>query len=120
MNLNRTIAAHFATAVLLASVAAPAGAYHRAREIKLPGAEGWDYLTFDAARARLFIAHGTHVEVVDATTLEPAGAIADTAGVHGVAIADPLGHGYVSAGAASSIVVFDLKSLGRIAEIKTT
>src|SRR4051812_45851923 len=110
MKLKRTIASHVVGAVLLAGMAAPAVAYHLAREIKLPGAEGWDYLTFDAGRARLYIAHGTHVEVLDATTLAPAGAIAGTAGVHGVAIADPLGHGYVSAGAASSIVVFDLKS----------
>ena len=120
MNLKRTTAARAWAAVLLAAVAAPAVAYHLAREIQLPGSEGWDYLTFDATRARLFIAHGTHVEVLDAATLAPVGAIADTAGVHGVAIAEPLSHGYVSAGAASSIVVFDLRSLARLAEIKTT
>lgn len=99
---------------------APAAAYHLAREVKLPGAEGWDYLTFDGTHARLFVTHGTHVEVLDAATLALTGAIADTPGVHGVAIADALGHGYVSAGAASSIVVFDLKSLARVGEIKTT
>ena len=120
MNRKRTIASLALAAVLLASVSAPAIAYHLAREIKLEGAEGWDYLTFDATRARVFIAHGTHVEVLDAATFAPAGAIADTAGVHGVAIAEPLAHGYVSAGAASSIVVFDLLSLARLAEIKTT
>jgi len=120
MNRKRTIASLALAAVLLSGMTAPAGAYHLAQEIKLPGAEGWDYLTFDAPRARLFVAHGTHVEVLNTATLAPAGAIADTPGVHGVAIADPLGHGYVSAGGASSIVVFDLQSLGRLAEIKTT
>jgi DNA-binding beta-propeller fold protein YncE len=40
--------------------------------------------------------------------------------VHGVAIADSLAHGYVSAGATSSIVVFDLTSLARLAQIKST
>ena len=60
------------------------------------------------------------MEVLDSTTLTLAGAIADTPGVHGVAIADSLGHGYVSAGATSSVVVFDLTSLARLAEIKTT
>jgi len=117
---KRTLASHALAAVLLAGVTAPATAYHLAQEIKLPGAEGWDYLTFDAARARLFIAHGTHVEVVDTKTLAATGAIADTPGVHGVAIADPLGHGYVSAGAAASIIVFDLQSLSRLKDIKTT
>lgn len=120
MKLKRMIAAQLLTAVVAAAVTAPAGAYHLAREIKLPGAEGWDYLTFDASHRRLFVAHGSHVEVLDATTLALTGRIADTAGVHGVAIADSLAHGYVSAGATSSIVVFDLTSLARLAEIKAT
>ena len=120
MNSKRALASHILVAVLLAGVTAPAVAYHLAREIKLPGTEGWDYLTFDATRARLFVAHGTHVDVLDTAKLAPVGALADTPGVHGVAIADPLGHGYVSAGAAASIVVFDLQSLARLAEIKTT
>ena len=120
MNPRRTIATAALAAALLAGATAPAAAYHLAREIELPGAGGWDYLTFDATRARLFVAHGTHVDVLDTATLAPVAAIGDTPGVHGVAIADSLGHGYVSAGAASSIVVFDLRSLARLAEIKTT
>ena len=120
MNLKSTLVSQALAAILLACLAAPAGAYHVAREVKLAGAEGWDYLTFDAPRARLFVTHGTHVEVLDSATLALAGAIADTAGVHGVAIADSLGHGYVSAGASSTIVVFDLTSLARLTEIKST
>ncbi|HZF27200.1 MAG TPA: hypothetical protein VEZ88_13125 [Steroidobacteraceae bacterium] len=117
---RRITSCSFATLVLLAAVAAPANAYHVAREIKLPGAEGWDCLAFDSRRARLYVTHGTHVEVLDAAKLSLAGSIADTPGVHGVAIADSLGRGYVSAGASGSVVVFDLKSLARIVEIKTT
>ena len=48
------------------------------------------------------------------------GEIADTPGVHGVALAPDLGRGYVSAGAASTIVVFDLKTLARLKDIKST
>jgi hypothetical protein len=120
MKLQRVIVSQVLAAIFLATSTAPAMAYHLAREIKLPGAEGWDYLTFDAPRGQLFVTHGTHVEVLDSTTFALAGAIADTAGVHGVAIADSLGHGYVSAGATSTIVVFDLISLARLAEIKST
>lgn len=94
--------------------------HHLAHEVKLPGNEGWDYLAFDGEHGKLFVSHGTHVEVLDATTLAPVGTVADTPGVHGIAIAQDLGRGYVSAGAAGSVVVFDLKSLMRIAEIKTT
>jgi DNA-binding beta-propeller fold protein YncE len=118
--MKRTITSSALAAIMLAGVTAPAAAYHLAREVKLAGAEGWDYLTVDASRGRLFVTHGTHVEVLDSTTLTLAGAVADTPGVHGVAIADSLAHGYVSAGATSSIVVFDLTSLARLAEIKTT
>jgi DNA-binding beta-propeller fold protein YncE len=105
---------------LLAAVTAPAAAYHVVRAIKLPGAEGWDYLTFGGPQAQLFVTHGTHVEVLDGASLALIGSIPDTPGVHGVAIAERLGRGYVSAGATSSIVVFDLKSLARVAQIKTT
>jgi len=120
MKLNHLMASQALVAICLAGVMTPATAYHLAREVKLAGAEGWDYLTFDAARGQLFVTHGTHVEVLDGATLAHAGTIGNTPGVHGVAISDALAHGYVSAGAASSIVVFDLTSLARLAEIKTT
>jgi hypothetical protein len=37
-----------------------------------------------------------------------------------VALASDLGRGYISVGRADSIVVFDLKTLARVQEIKTT
>jgi hypothetical protein len=49
-----------------------------------------------------------------------AGAIDDTPGVHGIALAPDLNRGYISAGRADAIVVFDLKTLARLKEIKTT
>jgi DNA-binding beta-propeller fold protein YncE len=104
---------------VLCAASANAGAYHLAHEVRIPGDAGWDYLTFDAAGNRLFVSHGTRVEVVDARTLLPSGTIADTPGVHGIAIAQDLGRGYVSAGAASVLVIFDLGTLARIGEIKT-
>jgi DNA-binding beta-propeller fold protein YncE len=94
--------------------------YHLAHDVPLPGDEGWDYLTLDSEGHRLFIAHGTHVLVVDTEKLAVAGKIADTPGVHGIALAPELGRGYVSAGRAGLVVVFDLKTLARLKEIKTT
>jgi DNA-binding beta-propeller fold protein YncE len=94
--------------------------YHVAHELPLPGDDGWDYLAFEQGGKRLFIAHGNHVLVVDTETLTVAGDIADTPGVHGIALAPDLGRGYVSAGRANSIVVFDLKTLARLKEIKST
>jgi YVTN family beta-propeller protein len=94
--------------------------YHVSQEVSLPGDEFWDYLTFDAATKRLFVAHGSRVQVLNAVDGKLIGEVADTPGVHGVALANDLGRGYVSAGRSGMIVVFDLKSLARLQEIKAT
>jgi len=112
-----------ASALVLMVLTVPVHAaplYHIAHEVKVPGDEGWDYLTFEQGGHRLFIAHGTQVTVVDTDQLAATGAIADTPGAHGVALAPDLGRGYVSAGRTSTIVVFDLKSLARLKEIKSS
>ena len=115
--------ASLAGALLVATLTAPALAapqYHITHEVKLPGDEGWDYLSFDDAGHRLFIAHGTQVLVIDTDQLTPAGAITNTPGVHGVALATDAGHGYISAGRSNTIVVFDLKTLARLKDIQAT
>src|SRR2546429_6652337 len=76
--------------LLVAAVAAGADSaprYRLAHQVSLPGDEGWDYLTLEPEGHRLFIAHGTHVLVVDTGKLAVAGRIADTPGVHGIALA---------------------------------
>jgi len=108
------------TVLLLSTLATPVFAYHLVQEIKLTGNEFWDYLSIDAAGERLYVSHGTHVDVIDTGKLAAIGAIADTPGVHGIAIANDLGRGYISAGATGSVVIFDLKTLARIGEVKTT
>jgi len=105
---------------LLGGEAQAAPQYHIAHEVQVPGDEGWDYLAFEQGGHRLFIAHGTQVQVVDTEQLAVSGAIADTPGVHGIALAPDIGHGYISAGRSGTIVVFDLKSLVRLKEIKAT
>ncbi|MBV8497401.1 MAG: YncE family protein, partial [Gammaproteobacteria bacterium] len=105
----------------LAAQAAGAGpGYRLTHEVTLPGDEGWDYLTFEQGGHRLFVSHGTRVMVVDSDSLKVVGEIADTPGVHGIALAPELGRGYVSAGRAGLVVVFDLKTLARLKEIKVT
>ena len=104
----------------LPGVAAALPQYALARVVPLPGEGGWDYLTVDAQDGRLFIAHGTRVEVIDTLHMRRVGQIADTPGVHGIAIARDLNRGFVSAGGSDAVVVFDLASLARLAEIKVT
>src|SRR5882762_8054845 len=90
------------TAVAAAYGAAPQ--YHLAHEVPLAGDDGWDYLSFDGSGNRLFVAHGTRVQAMDAGKLSPAGEIADTPGVHGIAFATDLGRGYISVGRSGSVV----------------
>ena len=47
---------------------AQTSAYKIANKIHLEGNEGWDYLTVDDQGSRLFVSHGTIVQVVDLKT----------------------------------------------------
>ena len=94
--------------------------YHITHQVSLPGDEGWDYLLYDSQGHRLFVSHGSRVLAVDGEKLAVTGEIADTPGVHGIALAPDLGRGYISAGRAGTVVVFDLKTLARVQEIKVT
>jgi DNA-binding beta-propeller fold protein YncE len=84
---------------------------------KLPGAGGWDYVTFDAPLHRLFITRGDRVEVLDAATGKPIGQVAPNSGVHGVALAADLGRGYASNGRGNSITEFDYRTLKVLREV---
>ena len=100
---------------LAAAAAAPA--LKEVARIHVPGETRWDYLTVDSAAHRLYVSHATVTEVVDTSTDKLIGTIADTAGVHGIAIAADLGKGFISDGRANAITVFDLKTLGNLATI---
>ena len=113
-----SIAATALVAFLLAGSAAAAD-YRVVRESKIAGAGGWDYLTFDASSGRLFIARGDRVQVVDPVDGRLLGEVADTPGVHGVALVPSRGKGYTSNGRAGSIGVFDLGTLKPISTIVT-
>jgi DNA-binding beta-propeller fold protein YncE len=85
----------------------------------VPGDEGWDYTAVDSGARRVYISHGSHVVVMNADTYAIEGDIPDTAGVHGIAVADDLGRGFVSAGRANKAVIFDLKTLKTLGTVDT-
>jgi YVTN family beta-propeller protein len=114
----------FLAAILTLSCAvfaapAPSGGYSVIKKIPIPGSGGWDYLTVDEAARRLYVSHGTQVEVLDIDALTVVGNIPNTPGVHGIAIAAELGRGFVSNGQASTVTIFDLKTLKSIADVPT-
>ena len=97
---------------------ADAPSFKVAHRILLGGEGGWDALTMDAPSHRLFVTHGTRVQVVDVKTDSVVGEIPNTPGVHGVALASDLGRGFTSNGRDSSVTMFDLKSLAVLGRIK--
>jgi DNA-binding beta-propeller fold protein YncE len=109
--------------VLALAVGMPAGAsaapgYHVVHTWKLGGEGGWDYLKIDADSRRLYISRGTKVVVIDADSGQPVGEIADTPGVHGIALAPEFGKGFTSNGRENTISIFDLKTLKTLNKIK--
>jgi YVTN family beta-propeller protein len=73
----------------------------------------------DAANHRLYVSHGTQTEVIDTNTDKLVGSIMGTNGVHGIAIANDLGRGFISDGRDNDVTVFDLKTLIVISKVKT-
>jgi DNA-binding beta-propeller fold protein YncE len=111
--------------LLLLGVSSPAAqprdpGYHVVKRLVVGGDGGWDYLTVDPTARRLYVTHATRVVVLDADSGERVGEIRDTAGVHGVALAPELRRGFTSNGRASTVTVFDLRSLKTLSQIKTT
>jgi len=114
------LTAILALSCLLAAAPVPSsGGYSIVKKIPIAGSGGWDYLTVDEAAGRLYVSHGTQVEVLDIDSLTLVGSIPKTPGVHGVALAPEVGRGFVSNGQASTVTIFDLKTLKPIADVAT-
>src|SRR5579863_7901671 len=105
--------------VVSPAAAAPAESYSIVKKITIPGEGSWDYLAVDESARRLYVSHGTQVEVIDVDSEAVVGNIPKTPGVHGIAIAPESGRGFVSNGQSSTVTIFDLKTLKTIAEVPT-
>ena len=106
-------------AALLAGETAKAPAYHVAARYEIGGTDvGYDYLRVDGASRRLFVSHGTRVEVLDADTGARLGQVPDLAGVHGIEIVEPLRMAFATSGIDRTVVMFDPVSLRVLKRIK--
>jgi DNA-binding beta-propeller fold protein YncE len=104
---------------LFAAPAPSAGGYQVTRKIPINGQGGWDYLTVDESARRLYVSHGTQVEVLDVDSHAIVGNIPNTPGVHGIAVAPELGRGFISNGQSSTVTIFELKTLKSVGEVAT-
>ncbi len=103
--------------LLVLTVAFAQSGYHQIKKISIPGDGFWDYLTTDPGTGRIFVSHGTEVDVVDGKKGEVTGTITGLKLVHGIALAPEFNHGFISDGAANQVVVFDMTTLQKVGEV---
>lgn len=111
------LTASFACALLAPSVASAQKPYSVQARWTVGGDGGWDYLTADPGAHRLYVTHGTRVEVLDTNSGKVVGNIQGLQGIHGVALDTDGKYGYISDGRAGTVVVFDRASLKTLASI---
>ncbi|GAC1408249.1 MAG: hypothetical protein NVSMB6_06980 [Burkholderiaceae bacterium] len=92
------------------------------KDYPLPGrATRWDYMSFDAVRSRMIIAHlgDSAVVVVDTKTKALIGTVEHISDVHGVLVIPALDRIYASATGSTEVVAIDARTLKIIARIPT-
>jgi YVTN family beta-propeller protein len=95
---------------------------HLVQDVPLPGKPTrWDYMSLDAARSKLFIAHlgDSAVVVVDTKTKAVVGTIGNIGEVHGVVAIPELGRAYATATQTDEVVAIDATILKITARIRT-
>jgi DNA-binding beta-propeller fold protein YncE len=115
----RSLSAGLSIVFVAVTVAAAPEGYHLLKTTPIPGDGSWDYVTVDAVGRRVYVSHATKVDVLEADSGAVVGTIADTAGVHGIAVAADLGRGFTSNGRANAVTAFDLRSLKPLGTIPT-
>jgi DNA-binding beta-propeller fold protein YncE len=121
MFMLRRFAAGIVTLSLGLSVmgAGDQGAYHISQTYKIPGEGRWDYLIVDPATHHLFVPRSTHVQIINTADGTVIGDVADTSGVHGVALASEFKRGFASDGKTNTVTIFDTDTFKTIGAVPT-
>ncbi|MBV9961598.1 MAG: YncE family protein [Parafilimonas sp.] len=82
--------------------------YHITDSFPIKSIGGYDYLTVDSASEKLYVSHGSQVNVLNKNTGDSIGVIKTEKDVHGIALVHALGKGYISNGTLNKVLVFDL------------
>jgi YVTN family beta-propeller protein len=104
--------------LLTSAISLQAATYTLDTRYPVAGNGGWDFITIDSAARWLYVSHGTQVDVLDADTGKVVGVIADTPGVHGIAIASSLERGFTTNGKENKVSVFNTRTLALIKKIE--
>jgi DNA-binding beta-propeller fold protein YncE len=100
--------------LLTSALSAADSGYKILAKYPAAGDGSWDYVGIDSAARRLYLSHGTQVNVLDADTGKEVGMIPDTPGVHGIVVAAPFKHGFTTNGREDKASVFDPATLALI------
>ena len=100
------------------SAIAGAASYHVIAKIPVPGDYGWDYASADSEGRRLYVGHDEEVVVIDLDSTKIMGSIGGGSDMHGAAVAREFGRGFISESNPGSVVIFDLKTMKKIATNK--
>lgn len=92
------------------SLSSLAQTYKVTASIPIPGEGGWDYLYADSGSRMLYVSHNTQVDIIDMDAGKPVFVISGMKHIHGIAIAQDLGRGFISDGGDNVIVILDLVS----------
>ncbi len=97
--------------------AATAPGFKVTNKYPVPGDGGFDYIVFDSSSNRLYVSHGTEVDVLDADSGKVLGKVEDTPGVHGIAIVPDLHRGFTTNGGNATVSVFDTDTFKTLKKI---
>ena len=93
--------------------------YSVTKTVVLGAPDHWDFVVFDPASHKVFVAHGDRVTVVDGRTGTILGNVEGLpGGTHGIAIVPGAERGYTDDGRAGTAASFDLDTLKLITTIK--
>src|ERR1700739_1450120 len=73
-------------------------AYHISKTFPIKSSGGYDYLTVDSTSEKLYVSHGSQVNILNKNTGDSLGVITTEKDVHGIAFVHALGKGYISNG----------------------
>ncbi|SEP02734.1 YncE family protein [Mucilaginibacter sp. OK283] len=118
--MKKQILTFVAAIIGLAPFSLKAQTYVADKTIALTGDGGYDYLAIDKVNNRLYVSHGTQVNVIDMATDKEVGSIDNMKGIHGIAIVNKLNRGFITDGKANAVVAFDIKTLKTITTIPLT
>jgi YVTN family beta-propeller protein len=91
--------------------------YNVVRSFPVNGIGGWDYIAINDSK--LYVSHGTQVNIIDENSGDSVALIPNTKGVHGIAFNKSLNKGYTSNGGLNNVSVFDLNTNKVSAQIQT-